>query len=144
MSLTDYEKWLGDHSNQFVTLAVFVLLVVFGWVFTYVWTHALLLALFAGALGGLAHEIVQSKGEIIFPSWDKGNYCLGGLVGLIAGGTAGLLAYQGLMGNAGVIVNTKLIVTALLAGLAVKGIADAPNPGPSPDSNPAANPATNP
>lgn len=65
----------------------------------------------------------------ILPNTDeKGNSCLGRLVGIISGGTAGLLTYQGLLGTAPVTASTKLVVAALIAGLALKGIADAPNP----------------
>ena len=53
---------------------------------------------------------------------------MGGLVGIITGGAAGLLTNQGLLSSGSVKVSTTLIVTAAIAGLALKGIADAPNP----------------
>lgn len=124
-------NWVGSSvGSQILSIFVFVSLIAIVWAFTsYFAAHAFLVAVSAGALGGLAHEIVQSGGKYILPNTDqKGNFCLGGLMGIITGGTAGLLTYQGLLGTAPVTVSMKLLVEALIAGLAVKGIADAPNP----------------
>jgi hypothetical protein len=87
-----------------------------------------------GAIGGLAHEIVQSGGKFMFPDVDdsNGNYCLGGLFGIVAGGAAGVLLIESL----GVItVGRLLIATAFSAGLAFKGIADGPAPSTQPSSS---------
>jgi uncharacterized membrane protein len=53
-----------------------------------IWTAAAV-----GALGGLVHEISQSKGTAFLPdqSGKQGESYLGGLVGIILGGAAGLL-----------------------------------------------------
>jgi hypothetical protein len=123
-------NWVGGQLGaQLVSLALVIGLLIVGIVTTYVWQHALVVAISAGALGGLAHEVVQSGGKYVYPNVDeKGNFCLGGLMGIISGGTAGLLTYQGLLGTGPVTVSTKLVVAALIAGLAVKALADAPNP----------------
>jgi len=123
-------NWAGSSVGaRLLSAALVIALLIAGVFTTYVWQHALIVAISVGALGGLAHEIVQSGGKYILPNKDEnGDFCLGGLVGIISGGTAGVLTYQGLLATAPVTVSTKLVVTALIAGLAVKGIADAPNP----------------
>jgi hypothetical protein len=87
-----------------------------------IWT-----AVSAGALGGLVHEIAQSKGTAFLPDTspstaDKnGESYLGGLVGIILGGAAGLLTLSASSAS----VSTQLVVTAFAAGVALKGISDA-------------------
>lgn len=84
-------------------------------------------AILAGAVGRLLHEIVQSGGKYVLPNTDdKGNFCLGGLIGMVTGGLAGLIYYAGLSATAG--MSAQLVIQAFLAGLAVKGVADAVNP----------------
>jgi hypothetical protein len=57
---------------------------------------------FAGVLGGLLPELVQSQGKFILSNTvDKGNLALGGLVGVITGGIAGVVLYSGLTIAAG-------------------------------------------
>ncbi len=123
-------NWVGGQVGpQALSIFAFATIFAIALVATYWLPHAFILAISAGALGGLAHEIVQSGGKYILPGTDeKGNFMLGGLIGIVTGGVAGLLMYQGLMGTAPVNVDMKLVVEALVAGLAVKGIADAPNP----------------
>lgn len=128
-------SYIGSYILSIVAVIFFIVLAV---VSIYVWHHAFLIAISAGALGGLAHEIVQSGGKYILPTTDDtGNFCLGGLIGIIVGGTAGVTTYQGLLGTASTAVvapDARLVVAALLAGLAVKGVADAANPKPSSNS----------
>ena len=62
-------------TNQIVSFGAFMLFIVIGWVTTYVSPHALVLAFSAGALDGLAHELIQSGGKCILPTTDNsGNY----------------------------------------------------------------------
>ncbi len=80
-----------------------------------------------GAFGGLVHEIAQSKGTIVFPRPDaNGNYYLGALYGLIAGGVAGLILAQGVPTSAS--TTTQLVSEAFLAGLGLKGVSEAVTP----------------
>jgi hypothetical protein len=130
--------------NQIVSVVVFAILIIIGALTTLVWPHGFIVALCAGALGGLAHEMVQSGGKFILPGTEDHNFCLGGLVGMVEGGVAGLLTYQGLLGTAGVTVSSKLVVTAIVAGFALKGIADAPNPSTTPTSTTTPTPTTTP
>ncbi len=124
-------NWLGGQVGpQVLSISAFIALLVVALMAAYLSPpHAFILAITAGAIGGLAHEIVQSGGKYILPnSDDNGNFCLGGLIGIVTGGVAGLLMYQGLMGSAPVNIDMKPVVEALVAGIALKGIADAPNP----------------
>jgi MFS-type transporter involved in bile tolerance (Atg22 family) len=95
-----------------------------------IWT-----AVGVGALGGLAHEISQSKGTAFLPdtassgqnggkagSKDNESY-LGGLLGIILGGAAGFLTLSAV--SASTTVSVQFAVTAFSAGAAFKGIADA-------------------
>ena len=113
---------------QVASLVVFILLIIFA-ALSYEGKHVFLTAITAGALGGLAHELVQSKGTYILPHTDNtGNFCLGGLFGIVSGGLAGLIMYSGLDLTAGIKVSGQLFTQAFLAGLAVKGVADAVQP----------------
>ena len=113
---------------QAASLTAFVAIIIFAAVF-YESKHVFLTVAFAGALGGLLHEIVQSGGKYVLPNTDdKGNFALGGLIGIVTGGLAGLILYQGLNVTTGIILNVNLLAEALLAGLATKGVADAVNP----------------
>jgi hypothetical protein len=87
-----------------------------------------------GALGGLVHEIAQSKGTAFIPGKasstpggaNTGEDYLGGLVGIILGGAAGLLTLAVSSGTSTPSkVSVQLIVTAFSAGIALKGISDA-------------------
>jgi len=125
------------------------------------------LVISVGALGGLVHEIVQSKGTAFLPgnsgnaqaspqaskqgnpqgnpqdnkqaspqdnkqgnppdnNDDNGEGYLGGLVGVVLGGAAGLLTLSTSSTSSGpVTVTMPLIIASLSAGIALKGIADA-------------------
>jgi small-conductance mechanosensitive channel len=94
-------------------------------------------AVTVGAIGGLVHEIAQSKGTAFLPDTDNsqpnksGESYLGGLLGILLGGAAGLVALS--VSNAPTSVSIQMIATAFAAGVALKGIADSaassPNPG---------------
>jgi len=102
-------------------------------------------AVTVGAIGGLVHEIAQSKGTAFFPDTDKtpsshtkkdeeagkkpddgtsngGESYLGGLIGILLGGAAGLVALS--VSPTPTSVSTQMIATAFAAGVALKGIAD--------------------
>lgn len=123
-------NWTQDSllSGQVTSIIAFIAVFAVAVVGYYWLVEPFIVAVAAGAIGGLAHEIVQSGGKYILPNCDeRGNFVLGGLVGIVTGGVAGLLLFEGLLG-ASVAANPELVVGAFLAGLAVKGIADAPNP----------------
>lgn len=102
----------------------------------YAWSaqHPALLAISVGALGGLAHEVAQSRGKFILPRLGSDGYYLGALTGLVLGACAGALSVQGLLTNVSVPPATPEAMRAQLytiaftgfgAGLALKGIAEA-------------------
>jgi len=85
-----------------------------------------------GAIGGIVHELSQSKGTAFLPSTSTskdgagaggggGESYLGGLVGIVLGGAAGLLT----LSTSSAQVSTQLVITAFAAGVALKGISDA-------------------
>jgi len=118
-------------------------------------------AVTVGSVGGLVHEIAQSKGTAFLPdtsssskpnntdpstptkpteppaklnetgnanestssNQDKGESYLGGLIGILLGGAAGLVALS--VSSAPTKVSVQMVATAFAAGVALKGIADA-------------------
>jgi len=117
---------------QWTTIITFIVIVALS-VGMYEAKYALPMVVFAGAIGGLLHEIVQSQGKFILPTMDNGNFCLGGLVGIIIGAIAGFILYQGLSLSSSA-VSGMLFSQAFLSGLAAKGVTDAVQP-PPPKSN---------
>jgi len=112
--------------GQIVTLVALIALFVFAFE-SYVHLRSVFLtAASVGAIGGLVHEIIQSGGKYVLPSTDQNqNFCLGGLVGIISGIVAGVVLFEGLSITT---VSQQLIALAFTAGVALKGVADAPNP----------------
>ena len=108
----------------------------------------LLLAASVGGLGGLVHEFAQSKGKIVFFQKHEDGVYLGSLAGVFLGAVAGLLAIRGyVIGSPTGISMTQVSYEGFLAGLALKGVAEAaggttvpsppaPPPPPGPPSTP--------
>jgi hypothetical protein len=130
----EYKRWEAFKENtvwqnQVASVAILATIFSIAIVDYYIFKHAFFVAIFMGALGGLIHELVQSYGKFLLPRTDeKGTFCLGVYIGLVSGGVAGLATYEGLLNSSNVGVTPLLAVTALLAGLATKGLVDAPNP----------------
>ena len=145
--LDESAKW-SVVATSAATIVVAVIAVVADSTNNLLWT-----AVTVGALGGLVHEIAQSKGTAFFPDTDKtpsshtkkdeeagkkpddgtssgGESYLGGLIGILLGGAAGLVA---LSVSPPASVTTQMIATAFAAGVALKGIADSAA---SPPKNP--------
>jgi hypothetical protein len=81
-----------------------------------------------GAVGGIVHEIAQSKGTALIPGdsntdGSKENY-LGAFLGIILGGAAGLLTLSTATGTGTATLSLQVVVTAFAAGVALKGISD--------------------
>ena len=97
----------------------------------------LIVGICVGAIGGLVHEIAQSHGKYMIPTTDEsGNFMLGGLMGLIDGGIAGLLVMQGQ--NSPPTNPQFFFISVFFAGLALKGVNDAINPSKTGDGKGAA------
>jgi len=88
--------------------------------------RVLWLAIAVGGLGGLAHEVAQSRGTILFVERREDGIYLGAIAGVMLGAVAGLLAVKGLLINqTNAPGATELIYEAFIAGLALKGITEA-------------------
>jgi hypothetical protein len=94
-------------------------------------TWVLWLAVAVGGLGGLAHEIAQSGGKILFFERRLDGFYIGSLGGVILGAVAGLLAARGFIVNPSTVAAgaqpgpLPLIFEMFFAGLALKGITEA-------------------
>ncbi len=86
-------------------------------------TNILVVAIATAAIGGFVHEIVQSGGSVAYPQPKQDGFYLGSVSGLIFGAIAGVLVVQGLPATA--VVDTALLSETFLAGLGLKGVAEA-------------------
>src|SRR5215813_10436145 len=87
--------------------------------------RVLWLAIAVGGLGGLAHEVAQSRGTILVVERRADGIYLGAIAGVILGAVAGLLAVKGLLISPSTQTSaTQLIYEAFIAGLALKGITE--------------------
>jgi hypothetical protein len=88
--------------------------------------RVLWLAIAVGGLGGLAHEVAQSRGTILVVERRADGIYLGAIGGVALGAVAGLLAVKGLLITpTSQLGATQLIYEAFIAGLALKGITEA-------------------
>ena len=146
-------QWAGESAGKSLDISprwsviitlVATVIVAFAAFWAYAAKDTIWTAVNVGALGGLAHEIAQSKGTAFLPDSSSGGQAsgnpdkekagnensgtnqesyLGGLLGIILGGAAGLLTLSAT--SASPAVSTQFVVTAFSAGVAFKGIADA-------------------
>lgn len=110
---------------QWASFITFIVIVVLS-VVMYEVNYVLPVVVLAGAIGGLLHEIVQSQGRFVLPGMDNGNFCFGGLIGIVIGAIAGFVLYEGLATS--VSASGTLFAESFLAGLAAKGVTDAVQP----------------
>lgn len=88
--------------------------------------YVLPLAVSVGGIGGLIHEIAQSRGRILFFQRFQDGMYLGSVAGVILGAVAGVLAIRGYVANGAATVDTTQITYEIfLAGLALKGVVEA-------------------
>lgn len=86
----------------------------------------LTLALSVGGLGGLTHEIAQSRGKILFFQKAQDGIYLGSIAGIILGAVAGILVIRGFLIGGGPIPSfTQISYEVFTAGLALKGVVEA-------------------
>ena len=124
-----------DNRSWLWTLALTVALGILAAVsFSKVWPNTssgwiIWLGIAAGGIGGLAHEFGQSGGKILFFKRLEDGIYLGAFAGMFMGMVAGALSIQGLFNVTAAPAQRPLAVeafyTAFLAGLALKGFAEA-------------------
>src|SRR5262245_5884729 len=113
-----------------VVTAVFGIIAAIGAVIS-MQSHAVMgLAVSVGALGGLAHEIVQSGGKIMFFQRREDGVYLGSIAGMALGTVAGVLVVRSHLPAVTGVDATPALMTELayeifLAGLALKGVSEA-------------------
>jgi hypothetical protein len=83
------------------------------------------LAVSVGGLGGLAHEIAQSGGKILFFQRHQDGLYLGSLAGVVLGAVAGVLVVRGHLLGASDVSMVQLSYEVFTAGLALKGVTEA-------------------
>lgn len=87
---------------------------------------SLYLAAAVGALGGLAHEIAQSGGKILFFERRADGFYIGSLAGIVLGAVAGILSARLLFTDPHPTMSAaQLTYETFLAGLALKGVVEA-------------------
>ncbi|PYV09829.1 MAG: hypothetical protein DMG23_09690 [Acidobacteria bacterium] len=124
VGLTNLEKL-----SIIATLAMAVLLGILAWASAHN-NWLLWLAVSVGALGGLAHEIAQSGGKIMFFQRHQDGMYLGSLAGMVLGAVAGILVIRGHLvstanGTALSVSMVQLDYEIFTAGLALKGVTEA-------------------
>lgn len=127
----------SDRNSIVMTLLIGVGLAVLATISTQQVAHTptsswvLWLAVAVGGLGGLAHEVAQSGGKILFFERRLDGFYIGSLGGVILGAVAGLLAARGFVVNPSTVATAAqpgpipLIFEIFFAGLALKGITEA-------------------
>jgi hypothetical protein len=89
-----------------------------------------ILAFALGSVGGLLHELAQSKGKIFFVERHDDGIYLGSLAGMVLGGIAALTVCRGLLVRETADVLTavqyqSLAYEAIMAGIGLKGLTEA-------------------
>lgn len=97
----------------------------------------LTLALSVGGIGGLVHELAQSRGKILFFRKEQDGLYLGSIAGIVLGGVAGVLTIRGFLADGSISDgNTvQVVYEVFLAGLALKGVVEAAGGNPVPSGS---------
>ena len=113
------------------TAAIGIVLAVTAW-FSYHNKQLLILAFSVGGIGGLVHDIAQSRGKLLFFKRQSDGLYLGTVAGVFLGAVAGVVVIRGfLTGDTPTTDATfvQMSYEAFLAGLALKGVAEAAGTG---------------
>lgn len=116
------KNYAAGLAGTVVSILIVVVLIFYG----YLIQNWLMVGICVGAIGGMVHELAQSHGQYMIPKVADGNFMLGGLMGLIDGGIAGLLMMQAQ--NSAPTNPQFFFISVFLAGVALKGVNDAVNP----------------
>ncbi|MBI3047686.1 MAG: hypothetical protein HYY76_05185 [Acidobacteria bacterium] len=93
--------------------------------------HPTVLAFSLGAVGGLLHELAQSRGRIFFIERHDDGVYLGSLAGMVLGGIAALTVSRGLLVREAtdaaltLVQYQSLAYESLMAGIGLKGLTEA-------------------
>jgi hypothetical protein len=113
------------------TVAIGAVLCLAAW-FSYRSQWLLVLAFSVGGLGGLVHDVAQSRGKLLFFKRQPDGLYLGTVAGVFLGAVAGVVVIRGyLTGDTPTTDATfvQMSYEAFLAGLALKGVAEAAGTG---------------
>ena len=118
-------EWTQTQKWSLITTVAFGVSAIGVAVFSISDKNALLLAVSMGALGGLIHEIAQSGGKILFFEKQEDGYYLGSIAGMALGAVAGILVVRGQLVGIENANMTDIAIEVFMAGLGLKGIAEA-------------------
>jgi hypothetical protein len=113
------------------TVAIGAVLCLAAW-FSYRSQWLFVLAFSVGGLGGLVHDVAQSRGKLLFFKRQPDGLYLGTVAGVFLGAVAGVVVIRGyLTGDTPTTDATfvQMSYEAFLAGLALKGVAEAAGTG---------------
>ena len=120
-------KVIPDWISITVTVAIGVVLAIVAY-FSYEKQSLFILAFSVGGLGGLVHDIAQSRWKLLFFARHTDGLYLGTVAGVFLGAVAGIMVIRGyLTGETPTTDATfaNMSYEAFLAGLALKGVAEA-------------------
>jgi hypothetical protein len=134
------EKPMADPAQNLTSRELFsiiatgvigVVLAFVAW-FSYHYQWLFVLAFSVGGIGGLVHDVAQSRGKILFFERHSDGLYLGTIAGVFLGAVAGILVIRGYLTEDTATTNAtfiKMSYEAFLAGLALKGVAEAAGTG---------------
>lgn len=114
--------------NSIIATAVLGVLLVIAAGLSYSYQWLLILAFSVGGLGGLVHEIAQSRGKILFFQRQSDGLYLGTISGIVLGAIAGVLVIRGYVTGDTATTHATFVQMSyecFTAGLALKGVAEA-------------------
>jgi hypothetical protein len=120
-----------ERSSIVATVIIGVALAFTAW-FSYHKQWLLVMAFSVGGLGGFVHDIAQSRGKLLFFERHSDGLYLGTIAGVFLGAVAGILVIRGYLTGDTTTTNATFVnmsYEAFLAGLALKGVAEAAGTG---------------
>lgn len=121
------KKSIPDWLSIVITVSIGLILAIAAW-FSYQKQMLFILAFSLGGIGGLIHDIAQSRGKLLFIKSQPDGLYLGTVAGVLMGAVAGIVVIRGyLTGDTPTTDATfvNMSYEAFLAGLALKGVAEA-------------------
>ena len=125
------QKLIQDWLSIAITVLIGLALAIAAW-YSYQKQSLFILAFSIGGLGGLVHDVAQSRGKLLFFKRQSDGLYLGTVAGVILGAVAGVVVIRGyLTGDIPTTSSTFVHMSfeAFLAGLALKGVAEAAGTG---------------